>query len=411
MQSLRLASFALALGLAAAANCQERWQIKCIDDSGEPVAGAEVYVWQARRLPDGSSSQVQDGPFVSDARGLVQTAVALTYDGGKFSRGVYARVPGKLVGTLRFMKTSPTQAEPEAVVTLSPSRTIRGRVTVPDGFDHQSVLVKVASLSELGDGAFPIAWYPRSGIGLENILPERFDSRVAKDGSFEFHDFPLRPFVIFITEAKGLAHCQWSTVSMPDREMPEVVELQLAPETTLSGTVLDPGGQAVANAEVSLRWIDRRARFRWICTAMTDAKGAFRFDGLPDGEHVVSVETNAGVFRAARITLKRGEAKTDLALGLETGVELRGVVLDEHGKPVEGTTMHAITQKNDGDSLGSARSDPQGRFAMRIPAGAAYLYITSANIDRKRSDSGMDLQVEADDATLQQLRFDVTRAK
>lgn len=400
----------VAAALCVAATAQrERWLVTCVDDDGRPVEGAEVWVFQLQQMPDGSGNHLPAGPFTSAADGTTPTVVPVTYDGGKYSRWIYARVPGRLVGSQRCMSLN--HAEP--VVTLSPSRTIRGRVLVPEGFDPASVTVTVLSLAVVGDGPVPTGWFPRvqSSGSLANSLPDRFDRQADSSGDFAFEDFPARPFVVFATAGEGLAHSQWSTMAMPDREMPDLVQIPIDRESVLAGVLAGPDGRAAAGADVTLRFVDPRAHYRWQCSTRTDAAGRFRLDGLHAGEHSLTVESRAGVFRPQRLRLEQAASRGDLAIRLEAGVELRGVVADQAGEPIEGATVIAVTRQNAGDRLGSGRTDPQGRFALRIATGPAHVYLgyVPGGFHRDSSDAAFDLDVTAGDESLQALRFDVQR--
>ena len=133
METIKGVIVALTLGLTAIAQAKVR--VRCVDDDGKPVSGAEVWLWQSRQLPNGKGEQLESGPFRTGDDGTTSTAVGMTWGGGKFDRWVYARIAGKLVGARRSMHMAgDKQGEPIEVL-LRPSREIRGRVRVPDGFD------------------------------------------------------------------------------------------------------------------------------------------------------------------------------------------------------------------------------------------------------------------------------------
>jgi len=70
-------------------------------------------------------------------------------------------------------------------------------------------------------------------------------------------------------------------------------------------------------------------------------------------------------------------------------VTVQGCVLDRHYVPVTGTPVRALSA--DGRLLGNARSDVQGRFTLRLPAGGDVLL----QVDRPQGES---LAVRADAA-------------
>lgn len=78
-----------------------RVTVKSIDADGNPVAGAEVHLFQHRGSPN-TILDLPSGPHRTDANGVGVSAIAIDYDGGRFDRSLHARVPGRLVGALRF---------------------------------------------------------------------------------------------------------------------------------------------------------------------------------------------------------------------------------------------------------------------------------------------------------------------
>src|SRR5262245_47992384 len=91
-------------GVRAQAKELPRIAVTCVDVDGKAVAGAEVYVFQGRKSARGASDYVASGPHLTDAGGVATTVVAVDYDGGRFDRWLYARVPGKLVAARRWAR-------------------------------------------------------------------------------------------------------------------------------------------------------------------------------------------------------------------------------------------------------------------------------------------------------------------
>src|SRR5258708_2212164 len=69
---------------------------------------------------------------------------------------------------------------------------------------------------------------------------------------------------------------------------------------TISGSLVDPSGAAIANAQVSLVAPDNKP----IGAVATDNSGSFHFDGIPPGNY--SLDCNTEGFRKTRINLNVG---------------------------------------------------------------------------------------------------------
>ena len=111
MAALRLAS-ALALGAVpclsttpAQAQKKNEVVVLCQDEKERPVADVEVHLFQRRKLPDGRGDYRPFGPYRTDAKGQVRCPTAVTFDGERYDRLVYARIPDRLVGGGRSVWT------------------------------------------------------------------------------------------------------------------------------------------------------------------------------------------------------------------------------------------------------------------------------------------------------------------
>lgn len=355
--------------------------VTCTDAADKPVIGAQVHVFQFTPQPEGPARLKPAGPFTTGADGMVRTAVALTWDGGRFDRWVYAVVPGKLVGGLRRM--SGMDGDPCAIaVQLVPSRSLTGRVKVPEGFAAKGVRVRVLSLSRIeGENLWASVLPRQSGIAaLQDVLPERFDCTVGEDGTFVLADLPVTPLLYLAAEGAGLGQAQFSNASLPGRTLPERIELVLERESVLAGTVLGSDGKPAAGATVQARitsggpQLPVSAAF----TTKTSAEGAFRIAGLQAATFEVSIQAKDAVFRPRRLDLGTGQCVADFAATLETPIEVTGTVVSEgDGKLVERVGVSAIADLQTQTGLGHALTDAMGRFTLRLPRGSAMLYFGS----------------------------------
>lgn len=373
------------LGLVGATRAQERVIVKCVDVDGKPVAAAEVFVLQHRQGLTGAASYETSGPHTTDADGVATTCIALDYDGGCFDRWLYARVPGKSVGGLRWLRLDRSgPAHPaEPIVKLSPSREVSGRVHVPEGVDVRQVVVRTLSLSGRDDtNPFAMPLPRQSAIdGLRTALPELFDARVDGDGNFTLRDLPQRPLLYLAAEGPGLGQAQWFNAILPKQQIPARIEISMAREAVVEATVLGPERAAVAGAEVSLRLDRNPQRFGVLetFTARSDARGCVRIGGLPAAEFGVSVAHDELVMRPRELRLGAAEHAGMLMLELEPAIELRGVVRDAKTRAgIQNVTLSAITDQERNWSLGYARSNAKGEFTLRLPRGEAGVYVSYA---------------------------------
>ena len=383
---------------------QEKTQIKthekvivvCEDKSNRPVGDVEVHLYQCRKLPDGRSDYRSFGPYRTDPNGRVRCPVALTFHGGCYDRIVYAQVADKLVGGGRSSCFNPgakkASAEKASIVhvRLVPSRTMLGKVTVPEGYKPDQIRVKVMSLyaldgknqSSFGGMEFGTLLGRATSLpGLERILPEIFECRAAADGTFTLRDVPAAGRLYLACEGSGLAHAQWANVGRGAVPLPKSIEITMSAESSISGRLQGPDGVPVPRAAVSARIAASKppagiyvlSTFR----TKTDEKGGFRIAGLPLAEFELHTDlTNkAWVVRPRKLnSVQASKGRKDVLVKVVRAVEIKGVVSGADG-PVERAGVIALTE--DDLRMASCMTDSQGRFTLYLPPGPAKLYFGS----------------------------------
>mgnify|MGYP001359264062 CR=1 FL=1 len=120
-------------------------------------------------------------------------------------------------------------------------------------------------------------------------------------------------------------------------------------------------------------------------TAVTDERGVARVAGLHGGEYMINIE-QAGFQRPDQQPVKvAANARTEVTLSLERGVEIKGRVVDESGKPVPNADVHTVldeTERKDVASIDapSAYTDENGEFFMEgLTPGRSYALAASAD--------------------------------
>ena len=353
-------------------------EVLCVDANGNPVAGAEVHLFQ-----DTGGAQpryLHSGPLKSGEDGKASYPRALFSNPlGNFDRWIYARVPGKLVGAARSARWSGTNIiNSEARVKMMPSRSVEGLVKVPSGFTPSDVSVSVKTLHIVtGDGFMDYESFSRELVfqGLHNSLPANFVKTPDAQGRIRFDDIPVRGRLYLVTHAQGLGEAQWMN---QNNVFEKPIELTVEKEARLLGQVLNPSGDPAAQVKVLAR-ISEHTPYSSTFTTMTDERGRFELKGLPTTKFGVSIQDDQK--RWLFVPLENVQASDgppkQLLLQLESGVEITGRVLDSQGKPVPHAHFSALADTSESPGLDHCTTDLQGRYRFLLPPGPAKLYFNA----------------------------------
>lgn len=151
----------------------------------------------------------------------------------------------------------------------------------------------------------------------------------------------------------------------------------------IAGVVTDGNGapvQGVSVTAISLDVPGYESGLAWAVDTTED--GSYTIDQVPSGDYKVQFATvgaDASVIgewwddaadedSAAPVSVAGGSTTQGIGAQLALGGTISGTVTDSSGNPVEGTTVHVTASDASGDEH-SARTDPQGRYAVRaLPA-------------------------------------------
>jgi len=191
----------------------------------------------------------------------------------------------------------------------------------------------------------------------------------------------LPNMVVVLARKKGLG-LDWA--NWGPRESGEFT-LTLAKGVILSGTVVDPAGKPVAGAEVRpilfLRSGGRAYRRVLpivspidVLVTRTDAKGRFRFAGVPKAarvEFIVVAKGKAKMFTRRSRTPQFAVGQTNIRLTVTDEAKVSGSVVDKTGRPVAGVRVTARAAGNKRlFFLDEAVTGADGTFTIgRFPAG------------------------------------------
>lgn len=161
----------------------------------------------------------------------------------------------------------------------------------------------------------------------------------------------------------------------------EILDLELVPLPNLTGTVRDPNGEPIAEAEVRASVVldedhdhdhdhgsDAGALVYTRREAETDAEGRFVLRGLPEGTVEVDVEAEGFLEHEEEFLFGEGGVR-DLEVALDFGGTLSGRVVFADGKPAPGARV--TVKRPDGatgmssfraDNSSSSDTDADGRF-------------------------------------------------
>lgn len=364
-------------------------QVQVVDEQGQPVSGAEVFVVQMVRPPNDdldNATITQSGPIKTDEKGAAKFSGlgSLQTEVG-WQQFFYARVSGQKAALHQrnYFKQSTQIPQPDPVrIVLGKSRAITGTVAVPQGFSAQNVQVRAISISISSPGRpEEQSWFYQYLKPFFERAEHLFSAEVGADGKFSIPDLPENARAFVQARGPGLGEAQ----ALVQPIIEQVVELHLEPQATIMGTLrFADSGQPAGQTEMILK--PRSAEFfRLPVIIKTDDQGRFRFEGLSEG--IYSVHANVlkisdwtmAIPRPIRVAAGQNFTMPDLRL--ERGIVVVGQTSLDNGKtPVANVGIAAYNPADDPESqtIQLQRSDSNGRFMMRLPVGSSHLYVSSA---------------------------------
>ncbi|MCB9833157.1 MAG: carboxypeptidase regulatory-like domain-containing protein [Planctomycetes bacterium] len=343
--------------------------------SGEGIAGARVFA-----LGSGDSEMA-----------LISARSARISDGeGRFV------LDGVAPGPFTLMAMAPDHRMVQA-----PSRKdLRGGSTSPTLIEAGQVIVDqvvpmTAGLRQVGrvvDGrgrgvaGAILRWGPQDATALRDdlslMLADDLDCVSDGEGRFEIRGLD-RDRAIEI-EAEHPDFPGGGTYGLaPGTVGAAPIELVMKTGSCLEGLIRRADGSPLAGAEINLRRevSGRRSPLaetpkRVDLAAVSDATGAFRFEGLAAGRWGLMLDRLEGDVLPAdfqdRLILDGEETRT-LVLDLRRNLSIRGILVDAQGRPCPGCVLVCEILLPDGGVraitsgrhlLGRSRSDKEGRFGF-----------------------------------------------
>jgi protocatechuate 3,4-dioxygenase beta subunit len=317
-------------------------------ETGEPITKGQFALNDARRVEVDAQGRFE-------ARGLEMT-----------NHEAYPLCPGYERRRILFDTTGRPDAELE--LKLPRAGKVVGRVT-----DLAGKPVAGASVGLRTSGSI------FSGSALWETCSD--------DGRFVYDGRPLGRTGRLSARAPGYQDQEREDVVAIDPSTPAEFNFTLRPEPakgalgrivgraigrrTVSGTVVGPGGKPVAATVV--RW-GLQTSSDSVPETKTDEKGAFRLEGVPDEENVLSVMAK-GLAPGFPNIVARGDQQVKVEL--KAGATIRGRVVDDGGNPIEGVRVIAQVNNPRPNWMGfvyldelQAKTDRDGRFILEgMPEG------------------------------------------
>lgn len=393
-----------------------------MDATGLPVEGAEVYLFQMKQGKSKSTSDNNwvpqlSGPFKSNKAGLAACGDAIFLnENGKYSRTIYARVAGKLVGVAVSANYDGIPVtNPKHQVSMHVSRSVEGTVKVPTGFDPAKATVIVDALQvSNGGGAEDDTLLDRT---LTNLLPQFFTFQPDGDGKVAIKDVPAYGFMVLVATAPGLAATKWSNTTLVDGSAPKdnfdnPIGISMQKESVISGRVVAPDGKPLSDVvvfanrrdssdNVFIHWNQVPALQSFEAT--TDKSGAFSLRNLPTGNYRLELDevpNNWAIVQPMEVSTYPAAPRIVKLQVLPT-VQVSGRVLDAAGKPVAGAFIYSSPGSRMAGGLGE-----KGQFNLRLPATKVTLHVTIPNSQTGKSENlKKELDLKPGQAPITDLNF------
>jgi RNA polymerase sigma factor (sigma-70 family) len=366
----------------------ETIRLQCIDEALNPIADVEVYVIQkiqSRVMPIVASKNNPNtfratGPLTSDADGFVEFAAFVGRPEESGYRAAYAVVPNQWVGTWSQSVNRPYPTpENKYKIRMVPSKTVPGRVILPEGYDMSVVRVDTMYLAVPETGRTTISFSPHNLP--EGVFTDLFSAEVEPSGHFEMHNLPSNGRFNVRAHRTGLGETQRHVF---ETEQIARIELPMKQEAIIEGYVREEGtGNAVVGRYVACRTYSNKGIARQH-VSVTDAAGKYRIDGLAPGKYEVFVPRDtdypAHIVRPQKdILAEEGFVTEDVNFTLESGVVVRGQMTSEDtGAPIENVVVRALNPAETGGVfVNGAVSDASGNYEIRLPIGDSLVYIMS----------------------------------
>jgi carboxypeptidase family protein len=316
---------------------------------GTPAAGALVRALGSQDLwmePLTETHSESDGQFLLGGLSAEPCEVFA-------SHAPPAGAPAELEGASWMVRQSAVRpGSTGLVLTLAQPLPLRGTVVDDAG----------APLTSFQVGANP-------EIGLMNS-PEAVNvERQSPDGSFTLG--VARAGVWSVNASTDDGERRSEPVSVPVPQGAEPLRLVVPRASGVSGVVVDPDGNPVAEASLNVSDDPSEAAFGFVGDGMTQSgdDGRFTLENVAPGSTLIASHADWASSESVALDLAPGETRTDLVLTLRIGARVTGELFDAEGKPEAGKNVNCAGGAMGAMAFGfgaerSTVTDGAGRFAF-----------------------------------------------
>lgn len=340
----------------------------------------DVQAVAAEHLP-ASSPQ----PLVLEPAARVERLVLAMQPGGVALRGRAEDIAGgpienavvsTIVGTGRKGPTVLTDAEgqfelwvapgPKVVVALAPGYALaRERVTVPAPpvvlrLFPEGVIEGTVVHAETGEPIAGAMVTARFVVGQRHVGT---GADAFSDGEGRFRLSRLHPGRYqLLARQDNLYGTAPGSVQVGLGEVVTGIVIATRPEPYVVGRVVVRGtDEGCPSGTVTLR--DEGAGTKWVGPISDD--GSVRIIVPAAGDYAVTIDCPGFVARNDYPSVVVGETVPDPQIWeVEPGVSISGIVVDEHGAPIDGADVYATAQVADGGGTRTSKSEADGSFTV-----------------------------------------------
>jgi RNA polymerase sigma factor (sigma-70 family) len=304
-----------------------------VDPAGKPVPGADIWLSHYGNHDEGAVIARSDANGEFLLRCVSQGHSVAARARGHGPSAAYGIREGKPGETIRLR-----------VVLGGPAGSVRGLVTRSDGTSVSGATIRVTPPGDSGVA------------GHTGYAPPPVQVIADEKGAFLVEGLPEGANPIAVRLA-GLA--PWSGSVEVTAGETAALEVRLPRQAVVLGTVRLASGEPAAGADVL---VGGYGDFLFSMTK-TAPDGSFRLDSLAPGSIAIRASVRGVGKATATLECAEGdEVKWNPVI--DAGLSIRGVVRDDHGKPLAGWVVNAHPSKDPHGWWGQATVDSEGRFQV-----------------------------------------------
>ncbi len=344
---------------------------RVVDEAGNPVSGARVAF---------TSRAKARFPVTTDAEGRFE---------------IRALEAGRFMLRVRGTGFSPVRRAVE--IPAQPRKTDLGDVELPAGTSVEGEVKDTKGLPIAGASV----WSDLSSFGDLDWVAEteepRPDVQTGMDGRFRLTDLPRGTPIHLRIEHEGYVSLSVPGVEAPTREP---LHLEMKAARSLSGRVVGPAGELVADATLTCIEELRTGNSTSGSSrslGSTDARGSFRVTSLEPGPNDLQVSAKDYATRTVRgVLIPQDRDLEGFEIVLDRGAILQVRVLTSEGAPVADASLQAEPKEQrvqrqqpfgwNRPGMFGNRTDDRGNGQIELPEPGVYRVTAST---RDRSVSGL----------------------